>query len=85
MNKGALSLCLGLAFAAHAVERWAVLEVSLSGPASGNPYLEVSCSALFSQGDQRITVPGFGDGGGTYKVRLSPPTTGEWRCRASTS
>jgi len=29
--------------------------------------------------DESITVPGFWDGGDTFKVRFSPPTTGEWK------
>lgn len=72
-----VSLVLGLP--AYAVERWGVFEITLEGPTSGNPYLEVPCSSTFTQGDRRVTVPGFWDGGGTYKVRFSPPTTGEWR------
>ncbi|MHB8903053.1 MAG: DUF5060 domain-containing protein, partial [Thermoguttaceae bacterium] len=64
---------------ASGVERWGVFEVALPGPRSGNPYVDVQWSATFSQGDQRITVPGFWDGGDTYKVRFSPPSAGEWR------
>jgi len=72
-------LMLGLALTAHADERWGIVEVTLQGPASGNPYLDMQWSATFTQGQQRITVSGFWDGDGTYKVRFSPPTTGEWR------
>jgi len=61
-----------------AVEQWGVFELTLQGPSSGNPYVDVQFSATFIQGERRITVPGFWDGGGTYKVRFSPPTTGEW-------
>ncbi len=74
-----LLLIAGLTLAAQAAERWAVYELSLPGPATGNPYLEVQLSATFSQGAARFHVPGFWDGGGTYKVRFSPPLTGEWR------
>ena len=45
----------------------------------------VQWSATFSQGEKRVTVPGFWDGGGTYKVRFSPPTTGEWRYETRSS
>ena len=72
-SHGAASLPAG------AVERWGVFELELAGPASGNPYREVSWSATFVQGGTRVTVPGFWDGGGTYRVRFSPPTVGEWR------
>ncbi|MCU0916578.1 MAG: DUF5060 domain-containing protein [Planctomycetes bacterium] len=66
---------------ASRVECWDVFEIALTGPASGNPYVDVPWSATFRQGDQSITVPGFWDGGGTYKVRFSPPARGEWRYR----
>lgn len=72
-------LFLCLAFAVHAVERWGVFEITLTGPASGNPYLDVACTGNFTQGERSVTVPGFWDGGGTYRIRFSPPTLGEWR------
>ncbi|HRZ45968.1 MAG TPA: DUF5060 domain-containing protein, partial [Candidatus Paceibacterota bacterium] len=75
----ALLLLAGLTLAARAAERWGVFELALPGPAAGNPYLDASWSATFTQGDRRITVPGFWDGDGMYKVRFSPPTAGEWR------
>ncbi|MBM4091411.1 MAG: DUF5060 domain-containing protein, partial [Planctomycetes bacterium] len=70
---------LGSSHSAPAIERWGVFELTLPGAPSGSPYLDVQWSATFSQGDQRITVPGFWDGGDSYKVRFSPPATGEWR------
>jgi len=63
----------------HAAEQWGVAEIVLRGPTGGNPYLDVSWSAIFSQGEKHITVPGFWDGDGTYRVRFSPPTSGKWR------
>lgn len=71
--------CIQLLQASASVERWGIFEVTATGPASGNPHLDVQWSATFSQGEKRVTVPGFWDGGGTHKVRFSPPTTGEWR------
>jgi hypothetical protein len=61
------------------VERWGVFELSATGPAPAQPYLDIQWSATFTQGERRITVPGFWDGGDAYKVRFSPPTAGEWR------
>ena len=61
------------------MEQWGLFEASFTGPDSGNPYLEVRFSATFSQSNRRIIVPGFWDGGGTYKIRFSPPTQGQWR------
>jgi PKD repeat protein len=67
------------ALSAQAVEQWGLAEVDLRGPSSGNPYVDVQLRARFTQGDQTVEVPGFWDGGAAYKVRFSPPTTGQWR------
>src|SRR4030042_871042 len=67
------------------IECWDIFEVTLTGPASGNPYVAVQWSATFSQGARRVTIPGFWDGAGTYRVRFSPPTTGEWRYQTSSA
>ncbi len=40
--------------------------------------MDVQLSARFNQGDRTIVVPGFWDGGDTYRIRFSPPTTGQW-------
>jgi uncharacterized protein len=74
-----LLAALGSARSALAVERWGVFELGLRGAASGNPSLDVQWSATFSQGEQRVTVPGFYDGEGVYKVRFSPPAQGSWK------
>lgn len=84
MKAGTLLLLVVLSAAggrpsAHAVERWGLYEVTLRGPALAQPYLDARVSATFRQGDRRLTVPGFWDGGDTYKIRFSPPVTGEWR------
>jgi hypothetical protein len=75
----AVAFCALGALSLHAAEQWGMEEIVLQGPSGGNPYLEVSCSATFSQGAKKITVPGFWDGDGTYRVRFSPPAIGEWR------
>lgn len=72
-------LLVGQPAAIHAVEQWGCFEAALDGPVSGKPYLDVQVSATFSQGGQRITVPGFWDGDGNYKIRFMPPKPGEWR------
>jgi hypothetical protein len=77
--------CTQLLQATTPVQRWGVFEVTLPGPSSGNPHLEIQWSATFSQGTQRITVPGFWDGDNTFKARFSPPTTGEWRYQTRSS
>ena len=37
------------AHAAEPVEQWGLLEIELSGPSDGNPFLEVDVSAAFTQ------------------------------------
>jgi Domain of unknown function (DUF5060)/Protein of unknown function (DUF4038) len=45
----------------------------------------VEWSATFTQASQSLKVPGFWDGGSTYKVRFSPPTSGAWSYQTSSS
>ena len=75
-----LSPCLVVCPQAGAeVEQWGLFEITLNGPDGGNPFVEVELSARFTQGDRSVTVAGFYDGGGTYRVRFMPPSAGEWR------
>jgi hypothetical protein len=67
------------------VEQWGIFEISLKGPASGNPFREVSLAARFTQGDQTIEVVGFYDGDGIYRIRFMPERTGEWRYRTKSN
>jgi hypothetical protein len=60
------------------VEQWGIAEVELKGPRTGNPFLDVSLSADFSQNGRVVTVAGFYDGDGIYRLRFSPPATGIW-------
>jgi hypothetical protein len=60
------------------VERWGVFELTLSGPKTGNPFVDVTLDADFRQGKTKITVPGFYDGDGVYKIRFSPDSEGAW-------
>src|SRR5262249_55005107 len=43
-------------------EQWGIFEVSLPGPASGNPFADVQFAATFRQGDDNRVVNGFYDG-----------------------
>ena len=61
-----------------AVERWDIAEVTLPGPTDGDPFTDVKLSARFTAGPDAMTVPGFYDGGGTYRIRFSPPVPGHW-------
>ncbi len=60
------------------VERWNVFEASFAGPSDGNPFLDVQFGARFTFEHRTVDVSGFYDGGGTYRVRFSPDTVGDW-------
>jgi hypothetical protein len=76
-----LALLAGISLlpaAETSVEQWGVFEVTLAGPADGNPFMDVELSARFAQNGRAVTTAGFYDGNGVYKVRFSPETTGAW-------
>jgi len=58
--------------------RWDYVELTFPGPSSGNPYLDVQLSAAFRFKNFSRTIPGFYDGDGVYKIRLSPSELGPW-------
>ncbi|MFA7490215.1 MAG: DUF5060 domain-containing protein [Mariniphaga sp.] len=59
-------------------EQWGVFEVVLDGPDTGNPYMDVDLKAIFKNGEESLTVPGFYDGNGIFRIRFSPSAPGEW-------
>ncbi len=59
-------------------EQWDIFELTLKGPSSGNPFVDVELSAEFKQGDEIFRPEGFYDGNGVYKIRFMPNTTGKW-------
>jgi len=63
----------------HQVERWDRFDLDLSGPRDGNPFVDVRLSAQFRLGQRTVDVDGFYDGNGSYRVRFSPDTEGEWK------
>lgn len=61
------------------------VEIVLTGPAHGNPFVDVELHADFTLGDERISVGGFYDGDGRYVVRFLPPAEGEWSIAISST
>ena len=59
-------------------EQWGVQEIMLRGTAAGNPYVDVTLGAEFTLGSHHLTVPGFYDGNGIYRIRFSPDQLGTW-------
>ena len=80
----AIVFCLGLC-AAERVERWDVFEVALTGPSSGNPFLDVRVGAQFRYRNRAVEVDGFYDGAGTYRIRFMPDAIGEWTYRTTSN
>lgn len=55
-----------------------IYETRLTGPTSGNPFLQFELSATFIQGNRKIQVTGFCDGNGEYVLRFMPDAPGAW-------
>jgi hypothetical protein len=64
-------------FAANC-RKWQRYEIALQGPSHGNPFTDVDLAANFTSNGKTLTVPGFYDGDGTYRIRLLVPAEGEW-------
>ncbi|WP_097037810.1 DUF5060 domain-containing protein [Lactiplantibacillus plantarum] len=62
-------------------ERWRSYELTLDGPNTGNPFIDVQFFAVFRHGGFSIKVRGFYDGYGQYKVRYMPEMLGVWTVR----
>jgi hypothetical protein len=60
------------------VEKWGIHEIQLIGTNKGNPYKDVTLSAVFTHPEKKINVTGFYDGNGIYKIRFMPDETGQW-------
>ncbi|HVU36419.1 MAG TPA: exo-alpha-sialidase [Opitutaceae bacterium] len=77
------ALVFGLALSGRAdpaktVEQWGTFELSLRGPSDGNPFVDVTLSAAFTDGTRTIEATGFYDGDGTYRIRFMPDRPGVW-------
>ena len=79
------SLCLQGQSTNLPIEKWDRYEVTLNGPSSGNPFVDVQLSAVFTNGDKKISVNGFYDGRGKYKLRFMPAATGIWQYTTSSN
>jgi Domain of unknown function (DUF5060)/Domain of unknown function (DUF5605) len=61
------------------VQQWDTFETTLHGPSDGNPFTDVTLSARFEHNKRTITVAGFYDGDGAYKIRFMPSEPGDWQ------
>ena len=60
------------------VGRWNHVELNFAGPTNGNPFVDVTLTATFNYQHRAITVDGFYDGEGSYKIRFMPDEIGTW-------
>lgn len=65
------------------VEQWDMFELELPGPSEGNPFHDVMLKAVFTLKEDKevqnsITVMGFYDGNGIYRIRFMPQHQGTW-------
>jgi len=67
------------------IEIWDRFEVTLPGPQTGNPFQDITLTAEFSNGAEKIKVDGFYDGAGNYKLRFMPQKAGGWRYKTSSN
>lgn len=67
------------------VRRWEIFEATFDGPSTGNPFVDVQISAIFSIENRSVHAEGFYDGEGKYKIRLMPDAEGEWSYRINSN
>ncbi len=65
--------------------QWDIFELTLAGPRQGNPFRDVTLTAVFALGQREVEVQGFYDGGGQYKLRFMPDTPGLWQYRTASN
>lgn len=67
------------------IEQWGLFELALPGPSSGNPFKDVTFTAAFTLEHRTVSVTGFYDGEGVYRVRFMPDAPGHWTFTTSSS
>ena len=75
---------VGAAVVEPSVQRWTIFEWSLQASLDGSAR-DTTVRATFRHGADAISVDGFPDGDGAWRVRFMPHETGEWRFHISSS
>ena len=74
----------GLKYAAQ-VEKWDLFEIEIQGKAEGNPFTDYEIQGVFTGKNETVTVDGFYDGDGIYRVRFMPSFEGEYSFKVTGS
>jgi hypothetical protein len=61
------------------VEKWCIQEVTAAGRTDGNPFTDYTIKGIFSGKNETVSVYGFYDGDGIYKVRFMPSFEGHYK------
>lgn len=70
---------------AQNVEQWNVWEIAIDGYSDKNPFVDYNIKACFFCKDETVSVNGFYDGDGIYKVRFMPNFAQEYTFKISGS
>lgn len=62
-------------------ERWGKFEITVSGPADGNPFTEQWIRGFFTGKNETVCADGFYDGDGQYRIRFMPSFEGIYSYR----
>lgn len=63
------------------MEKWDIFELEVKGKMNGNPFLDYTIQGCFVNDNENVTVSGFYDGDGVYKVRFMPSYEGTYTYR----
>ena len=81
-QKSESALFSGEAEQTLSAETWRATELSFESEKTyADPFADVTLDLLLYGNGRLYTVPGFWDGGSTWRVRFVCPATGTWQCR----
>lgn len=63
------------------VEKWDIFEIEFKGRSDKNPFVDYWIRGTFTGADEKVTVDGFYDGDGVYKIRFMPAYEGVYTYR----
>ena len=80
-QKSDTALFTGAAEQSLSAETWRMTELTFESEKTyADPFRDVTLNLLLWGNGRLYTVPGFWDGGNTWRVRFVCPTAGKWQC-----